>query len=125
MPVVCIPLIRFTLLLSFVGNLSLSISFLPPETYVQIYSFFFFALPPLLQNLEKANKKITRKLIKTDYATKQKNADMIFTGVITATYTHTEPETKKNCKFPLLILHEKKTGLSKNVSKNAYQKKLV
>lgn len=64
------------------------------------YTRFFFApkTTTLSPYTKKANqKKNAKTYIKTDYATKQtKNADMIFTGVITATYTHNpENETTK------------------------------
>lgn len=73
--------------------------------------------PPIQKKQTK--KKNAKTYIKTDYATKQtKNADMIFTGVITATYTHNPKRNNKNCKFPL-----KKTGLSKILAKTPIKKK--
>ena len=59
--------------------------------------FFAPKTTTLSPNTKKANKKNAKIYIKTDYATKQtKNADMIFTGVITATYTHNpQNETTK------------------------------
>ena len=102
MPVVCIPLIRFTLLLSFVGNLFLSLSPFPNKQTNNVCSnilvFFRTENNHTFSLYKKKQTKKKREIyIKTDYATKQtKNADMIFTGVITATYTHNpENETTK------------------------------